>query len=696
MAKSLIGQVIGKYQVVEVLGRGGMAEVYKAYQESLDRYVAIKVMHSFLADEEDFLNRFQREARSMASLNHRNIVKVYDFDVQDGTYYIVMEYLGGGTLKNQLEIMARRRERLPLANTVKIVLEIADALAYAHARGMIHRDIKPGNIMLNEQGEAVLTDFGIAKILSGPSFTATGAMIGTPAYMAPEQGLGGSGDERSDLYALGVLFFQMASGQLPYDADTPLAIILKHVNDPVPDIRPMNTDLPPDIQAVILKAMAKDPEVRYQTAEEMAADLRGAVRNNELALGAGTVIVADLLRESPTPRPFNTDPDRTQVAEVVAPPPPPPSRAVPGQTEISRPIPIVPAAPKEKKSRAGIIILAILLLVIFGAAGAFFLFRGGGGDNDATPTVPAVAEAQATSTTTPAPTATEPRATIDTVATAAAAVAATLTAVPTNTPLPTPTIRPSETPTPDATATYLAGCVSQVTLVDSYTYQNPQSNTAQARATFPMNWILRNDGTCPLPAGSLWSYQEGEEFDQEGPVSLEEELLPGQETTLTATFIAPSQSGTYESTWALLGPADVLLGEPLVFEVRILTPASPTPNTPTPTVTPSPVPSPTGEIQPLGYQQNVVNCEYDGGDWRCELAINPYGGVGPYTLFVFDAEPPVEYSGSGPFIHPFVSGRCFPWVHEIRLQDDATGQLISENIYIDPDNYFPGGCTLPQ
>jgi serine/threonine protein kinase len=283
-SRSLIGQTVGKYQVVENLGRGGMAEVYKAYQETLDRYVAIKVMHSFLADEKGFLGRFQREARAMAALNHPNIVGVYDFDIFEEMYYIAMEYVSGGTLKDLIESMSDQEESLPLSVSTRVVLEVADALAYAHGRGMVHRDIKPGNIMLTEDGRAVLTDFGIAKILSGPTFTATGAMVGTPAYMSPEQGLGKPGDERSDLYALGVLFYQMATGRLPYDADTPLAVILKHVNEPVPTPTDLNNDIPAAIQSVIVKAMAKDPEERYQSANEMIQKLQEAAKDSDLDL----------------------------------------------------------------------------------------------------------------------------------------------------------------------------------------------------------------------------------------------------------------------------------------------------------------------------------------------------------------------------------------------------------------------------
>ena len=304
MAKhSLIGQKVGKYQVAEALGRGGMAEVYKAYQESLDRYVAIKVMHSFLADEEGFLARFQREARAMASLNHRNIVGVYDFDVQEGMYYIVMEFVSGGTLKDRLSDLVKSGDQMPLEESVRIAMEVGDALAYAHGRGMVHRDVKPGNIMLDEQRHAVLTDFGIAKILSGPTVTATGAMIGTPAYMSPEQGLGQPGDERSDLYALGVLFYQMVTGRLPYDADTPLAVILKHVNDPIPQPAELNTDIPPEIHAVIIKAMAKNPAERYQTAVALITDLQSAAADSDLDLGAAVALSSLVDRPTPPPTP---------------------------------------------------------------------------------------------------------------------------------------------------------------------------------------------------------------------------------------------------------------------------------------------------------------------------------------------------------------------------------------------------------
>ena len=188
----LIGQTFGKYRISEHLGSGGMSEVYKAYQPGLDRYVAIKVLHSFLAQEEDFLARFQREAKFAAMLRHPNIVQVYDFDLDNETnsYYMVMEFIDGPSLKARLQKMAKKGQMMAMEESVRIVTAIANALDYAHQRGMVHRDIKPANTMFSKEGEPNLTDFGIAKMVDVAGLTASGAMVGTPAYMAPEQGMG--------------------------------------------------------------------------------------------------------------------------------------------------------------------------------------------------------------------------------------------------------------------------------------------------------------------------------------------------------------------------------------------------------------------------------------------------------------------------------------------------------------------------
>ena len=275
-ADSLEGQNLGKYRVLEPLGRGGMARVYRAYHPQLDRYVAIKVLRSDLVDEEQFLARFKREAKAVASLRHPNIVQVFDCDVQDDAYYMVMELLEADNLAMRLDDYHSHDERIQWGEMVRILLDVLDALAYAHSEGMIHRDVKPANILLTRRGQAVLTDFGIAQIVGGTRYTVSGALMGTLSYMAPEQGLEGQCDARSDIYSLGIVLYEMMIGEPPFDAETPLAILMKHVNDPLPLPRQKDPTIPVPFERVVLKALAKRPQDRYQSAEEMAQALREA------------------------------------------------------------------------------------------------------------------------------------------------------------------------------------------------------------------------------------------------------------------------------------------------------------------------------------------------------------------------------------------------------------------------------------
>lgn len=262
----LTGKTLNQYRILGPLGEGGMAAVYKAYQASMDREVAIKVLPRQYAAQPGFLERFQREAKVIASLEHPHIIPVHDFGESEGYTYLVMRYLTGGTL-------AQRLGHGPLApaEATRLISQIASALDYAHERNVIHRDIKPTNVLLDSQGNVLLTDFGIAKMLEQTTqLTASGAFLGTPKYASPEQGQGQELSGRSDAYSLGVILYEMATGRLPFEAETPLALIFKHANDPLPLPSTLNPSIPESLEHVILKAMAKDPADRYASAGELA------------------------------------------------------------------------------------------------------------------------------------------------------------------------------------------------------------------------------------------------------------------------------------------------------------------------------------------------------------------------------------------------------------------------------------------
>ncbi|MBI1280864.1 MAG: protein kinase [Anaerolineaceae bacterium] len=272
----LVGQTLGQYQVTAQIGKGGMSTVYQATQTSMKRSVAIKVLPRTLTHEDKFLERFYREVEIVSSLQHPHILPVYDFGEYDGMPYIVMAYMSSGTLSDLISQGA-----IPPDETLRLVRQMADALDYAHRKGVIHRDFKPGNVLLDEQNNTYLTDFGLAKLSeSSGQLTGTG-ILGTPFYMAPEQAEPGALTPSADVYALGITLFQMLTGNVPFEAATPLGVLMAHMNQPVPDIRKLKPDLPEDIQDVVDRAMAKSPQTRYASPGALATSLGYALAENK-------------------------------------------------------------------------------------------------------------------------------------------------------------------------------------------------------------------------------------------------------------------------------------------------------------------------------------------------------------------------------------------------------------------------------
>ena len=333
-----LGSKLGDFEVIEEVGRGGMGVVYRARQVSLGREVAIKVLPSEMARDGQTAARFQAEARRMAQLQHPGIAQVYTVGEYEGEHYFAMQYLPGGSLQERLA-----RGSLPVPEAVEIAIQVAEALDYAHSRGIIHRDIKPANIMFDGEGRAVVTDFGIAKAADGTMMTATGIALGTPAYMSPEQVKGNPIDGRADLYSLGVVLYEMVCGRPPFVGENALSVAMRHVSEPPMPPRAMCAELPEWLQSIILKALAKEPADRFGSAGEMAAALRthtqvvwtatpGAVFSSQSGLADATTVVVPPAKPSSAPvlvalvLVFAVAGLGTVLYALTREPPPPPSR----------------------------------------------------------------------------------------------------------------------------------------------------------------------------------------------------------------------------------------------------------------------------------------------------------------------------------------------------------------------------------
>ena len=292
----IVNEYVGPYLLIEQQGQGGMATVFKAYHAALDRYVAMKVMHTAFTEDPNFLERFQREALVVAKLDHPHIVPIFDYSNEDGRPYLVMKYIEGVTLKDKLKkFRPTYREMLP------IIEDVGSALTYAHELGIVHRDVKPSNVLISKEGKIYLTDFGLARMAQVSTTTLTSdQMIGTPQYISPEQATSSPNlDYRTDIYSFGVLIYEMVVGQVPYNADTPFAIIHDHIYTPLPLPSILNPNCPESIEKVLIKALAKDPAERYKDVNTMVRAFRGAIRQLEGTQVAETQIPIEKNKNQP-------------------------------------------------------------------------------------------------------------------------------------------------------------------------------------------------------------------------------------------------------------------------------------------------------------------------------------------------------------------------------------------------------------
>jgi serine/threonine-protein kinase len=292
----VVGELIaGRYELEELVGTGGMSSVYRAHDRLLERDVALKVLHEQFTADDDYVERFRREARSVAQLSHPNIVTVIDRGEQDGRQFIVFEYVDGENLKSLVE----REGPLPEREAVSLTLQVARALGFAHEHGLVHRDVKPQNVLLNGDGGAKVTDFGIARSLDvHGGLTQTGTVLGTSDYIAPEQARGSRVDAQSDIYSLGAVLYELLTGEVPFPGDNFVAVAMRHINEPVPSVRERRPDVSPRLDAVIRRAMAKDPRDRFGSMDELCSVLSACLEDEAGMSGAETVVVAPPRRPS--------------------------------------------------------------------------------------------------------------------------------------------------------------------------------------------------------------------------------------------------------------------------------------------------------------------------------------------------------------------------------------------------------------
>ncbi|NLS79789.1 MAG: protein kinase [Chloroflexi bacterium] len=537
-ANDLVGKTLGQYKIIGVIGKGGMSTVYKAVQPSLERYIALKVLMPHFAEAE-FVARFKREALAAARLSHPNVVHVYDAGEADGYYYIAMEYIEGGTLKDRLD--ERGHEPMDIATTNQVVQGIGGALEYAHHQGIVHRDVKPANIMFTQDGRVVLSDLGLAKFYEAADLTQMTAVIGTPYYMSPEQARSKSVDARSDIYSFGVVIYEMLTGHVPFETDTPWMAIHQHIYEAPPPIRQRNPVVPEALAKVVELALEKDPDQRYQHAADLARAFAEAQK-------------------------------------------PAPSAAVPMAQQAGPGSPAPVAAPEKRKRRWPLAwIGAVLGTVVIAALVIWGLdFASGSGGLDRGGTITATASLARSAAASPSAT-----------GTASASLSAidmpssTQTPLPpTDTPTPTPTLAP-DTPTavPSVTATWTATHAPTASSTPTATVR-PPSPTPSATAT--------STRVLPTATPSVTSVRPTSTVTAtETPVAPSDTPQP----TSTWTMVAPTSTHTVEpptetpipptSTHTSVPPTSTFTVAPPTSTFTVVPPThTHTPEPPTETPTP--------------------------------------------------------------------------------------------------------------
>jgi serine/threonine protein kinase len=672
--QNLSGSTLGQYELRDLLGSGGMGAVYLGYQAALERLVAIKVLNVALITDADYLARFTREAKTSASLEHPHIVPVYDYGTQSGISFVVMRYLTGGSLAERLDHSSRTGRPLPsLSETAQIIRQLASALDYAHERGVIHRDVKTNNVMFDNQGTAFLVDFGIAKLTySTSALTGTGMSVGTPSYMSPEQWRGEPVTPAADQYALAVTAYALLTGRLPFEAETPFALMHKHLNEMPTPVQSFRTDLPEGVREVLSRALAKDPEKRYESTTRFAAELETAIQGKS---GAPTgffltplppkpkIQLPDQPTVTPAPSPAASSPGRT-MAEI--PPVSLPLYNDPGIRPGSEIRALNTAAPPRRPGVGGGMMILTAVLLVAGFVAVIFLSTRG---NQTPPDATQIAEGNGDS----ALTITASLPPITEAATLVAGIGADATETATSTPPDVATATSTYTDTAIPTSAPTETSTSTATPMPTET--STATDTATATLSVREAALATRDAFSTATA-TLWTITPTP--DMKLTVAAELTALHAEDLTATATNWTSTPSPNPTDTPTVL-PSDTPTQTAIRTARPTLTSTSAVPPTATPvppTTTPQPLAQCPGNVRPsrlgVGMEGYVLQ-----DDAR---ALNVRRGAGTS----FETQNQLQIGETFVVLEGPVCGEAFAWFR-IEARSGAVIGWVAEG---DDDAYF--------